>query len=113
MDQNGSLNSMKWECRCHLGYMPKCCREVLYDGLREHMAALPGTLARQKWSRVVERHLIPGHVRMLLEIPRKYAVSQVVGYIDVESAIDIARTLRVSASEHGVLRSDWGAVTKR
>jgi putative transposase len=48
-------------------------------------------LAEQKESRVEEGHLMPDHVHMLLKIPPKYAVSQVVGYIKGKSAIHLAR----------------------
>jgi putative transposase len=48
-------------------------------------------LARQKESKIEEGHLTPDHVRMLLAIPPKYAVSQVVGYIKGKSAIQLAR----------------------
>jgi hypothetical protein len=49
-------------------------------------------LAEQKESRVLDGHLMPDHVHMLLSIPRKYAVSEVVGYIKGKSAIHMART---------------------
>jgi len=49
-------------------------------------------LARQKESDVIEGHLLPDHVHMLVSIPPKYAVSQVVGYLKGKSAIQIART---------------------
>jgi len=48
-------------------------------------------LARQKESRVEEGHLMPDHVHMMLAIPPKYAVSQVVGYMKGKSAIHLAR----------------------
>jgi putative transposase len=46
----------------------------------------------QKESRVVEGHLMPDHVHMLVSIPPKYSVSQVVGFVKGKSAIHIART---------------------
>lgn len=49
-------------------------------------------LAGQKESRIEEGHLMPDHVHMMLSIPPKYAVSQIVGYIKGKSAIHIART---------------------
>jgi len=48
-------------------------------------------LASQKESRIIEGHLIPDHVHMLISIPPKYAVSQVIGYIKGKSAIHMAR----------------------
>jgi putative transposase len=48
-------------------------------------------LAQQKESRIEEGHLLPDHVHMMISIPPKYAVSQVIGYIKGKSAIHIAR----------------------
>ena len=48
-------------------------------------------LAQQKESRIEEGHLLADHVHMLISIPPKYAVSQVVGFIKGKSAIHLAR----------------------
>jgi putative transposase len=48
-------------------------------------------LARQQESQIEEGHLMPDHVHMLISIPPKYAVSQVVGYLKGKSAIHLAR----------------------
>ena len=92
MDQYGSLNHTKWECKYHVVFIPKCRRKVLYGELRQHLGTVFRTLAQQKECQVEEGHLMPDHVHMLLEIPPKYAVSQVVGYIKGKSAIHVART---------------------
>jgi putative transposase len=60
--------------------------------LRPHLEEVFRPLAEQKESRVLEGHLMSDHVHMLLSIPPKYAVSEVVGYIKGESAIRMART---------------------
>jgi putative transposase len=65
---------------------------VLYGGIRKHIGEVFRELARQKESRVVEGHMMPDHLHMLVSIPPKYAVSQVVGFIKGKSAIHIART---------------------
>ena len=59
--------------------------------LRAHLGEVFRELARQKESRVEDGHLMPDHVHMMLSIPPKYAVSQVVGYIKGKSAIHLAR----------------------
>jgi putative transposase len=48
-------------------------------------------LARQKESLIEAGHLLPDHVHIMISIPPKYAVSQVVGFIKGKSAIHIAR----------------------
>ena len=91
MDEFESLSHTKWECKYHLVFIPKCRRKVLYGQLREHLGEVFRRLAEQRQCRVEEGHLMPDHVHMLIWIPPKYAVSQVVGYMKGKSAIHLAR----------------------
>ena len=91
MDKYESLSHTKWECKYHVVFIPKCRRRTLYEQLRQHLGVVFHELARQKESRVEEGHLMPDHVHMMLAIPPKYAVSQVVGYMKGKSAIHLAR----------------------
>ena len=91
MDEPESLSHTKWECKYHVIFIPKRRRRTLYAELRKHLGELFRRLASQKESRIEEGHLIPDHVHMLISIPPKYAVSQVVGYIKGKSAIHLAR----------------------
>ena len=86
-----SLSHTVWECKYHVVWIPKYRKKVLYGKLREHLGALFKDLASQKESEVIEGHLLPDHVHMLISIPPKYAVSQVVGFLKGKSAIQIAR----------------------
>ena len=72
-------------------FIPKCRRKALYGELRRHLGEVFKKLAVQKESRIEEGHLMPDHVHMMIAIPPKYAVSQVVGYIKGKSAIHMAR----------------------
>jgi len=92
MNNTQCLSHTKWDCKYHVVWISKCRRKLLYGGLRKNLGEMFRELARQKESRVEEGHLQPDHVHMLLSIPPKYAVSQVVGYIKGKSAIYIART---------------------
>jgi putative transposase len=92
MDQSESLSHTRWECKYHVVFIPKCRRKVLYGELRRHLGTVFRTLTEQKECRVEEGHLMPDHVHMMLSIPPKYAVSQIVGFIKGKSAIHIART---------------------
>jgi putative transposase len=92
MDKFESLNHTMWECKYHVVFIPKCRRKVLYGQLRAHLGEVFRKLAGQKDSRVEEGHLMPDHVHMLLSIPPKHSVSQVVGFIKGKSAIHLART---------------------
>ena len=91
MDDYETLNHTKWECKYHVIFIPKRRRRTLYAELRKHLGELFRRLASQKESRIEEGHLMPDHVHMLISIPPKYAVSQVVGYIKGKSAIHLAR----------------------
>ena len=91
MDSSESLSHSRWECKYHVVFIPKCRRKALFAELRRELGEVFRRLAEQKESRVLEGHLMPDHVHMLLSIPPKYAVSQVVGYIKGKSAIHIAR----------------------
>jgi putative transposase len=91
MDKLESLSHTKWDCKFHVVFIPKCRRRTLYTQLRQHLGEVFRNLAGQRESRVEEGHLMSDHVHMLLSIPPKYAVSQVVGFIKGKSAIHLAR----------------------
>ena len=92
MNEYQTLNHTKWECKYHVVCIPKSRRKVLYGQRRQYLGEVFRELAHQKESRVEEGHLQPDHVHMLVSIPPKYAVAQVVGYLKGTSAIPIART---------------------
>jgi len=91
MDESRSLNHTRWECKYHVVFIPKCRRKVLYKELRRHLGEVFRQLAKQKESQIEEGHLMPDHVHMMIAIPPKHAVSQVIGYIKGKSAIHLAR----------------------
>jgi len=91
MDEFESLSHTRWDCKYHIVFIPKCRRKLLYGNLRQHLGEIFKKLASQKESRIEEGHLMPDHVHMMISIPPKYSVSQVVGYIKGKSAIHLAR----------------------
>lgn len=91
MDDFDSLSHSRWECKYHIVFIPKYRRKVLYRQLRRHLGEVFHRLAQRKESQILEGHLMSDHVHMLISIPPKYAVSQVVGYIKGKSAIHLAR----------------------
>ena len=91
MDQFEALNHTQWECKYHVIFIPKYRRKVLYGELRRHLGEVLRRLAEQRESRVEEGHLMPDHVHMMISIPPKSSVAQVVGYIKGKSAIHLAR----------------------
>lgn len=91
MSEYESLNHTKWECKYHIVFIPKCRRKVLYGKVRQHLGELFHELAKQRECQILEGHLCPDHVHMMIRIPPKYSVSHVVGYIKGKSAIRMAR----------------------
>jgi len=91
MREVNSLNHTRWECKYHIVFIPKYRRKALFGQIRKELGDVLHRLARQKESQIEEGHLMPDHVHMMISIPPKYAVSQVVGYIKGKSAIHIAR----------------------
>ena len=86
-----SLSHSRWDCTYHVIFVPKRRRKVLYGELRQKLKAIFHELARQKECQIVEGHLMPDHVHMVIAIPPKYAVSAVIGFLKGKSAIAIAR----------------------
>ncbi|MEY4066525.1 MAG: hypothetical protein RIR26_2733 [Pseudomonadota bacterium] len=86
-----SLNHSRWECKYHVVFIPKYRKKAIYGELRRELGAIFHDLARQHECQIVEGHLMKDHVHMLISIPPKYAVSEVVGFLKGKSAIAIAR----------------------
>ncbi len=86
-----SLSHSKYDCKYHIIFVPKYRKKTIYGNIRIHLGAIFHELARQKESKILEGHLMYDHVHMLIEIPPKYAIAQVVGFLKGKSAIAIAR----------------------
>ena len=92
MENEVSLSHTRWECKYHIVWIPKYRKKVMYGQLRNHLGEVIRNLARHKESEVIEGHLMPDHIHMLISIPPKYSVSQVIGYMKGKSAIHIVRS---------------------
>jgi putative transposase len=86
-----TLQRSEWACKYHVIFIPKYRRKVLYGTIRRELGEVFRGLARQKESEIEEGRLESDHLHMMISIPPKYAVSQVIGYIKGKSAIHIAR----------------------
>ena len=91
MSNYRKLQHTEWDCKYHVIFIPKYRRKVLYGTIREHLGEIFRRLARQKECEIEEGHLVADHVHMMILIPPKHSVSQVVGYIKGKIAIQIAR----------------------
>jgi putative transposase len=85
-----SLSHTKWDCKYHIVWIPKYRKRKLFWELRQELGPVLRELATHRESKILEGRLRPDHVHILISIPPKYAVSQVVGYIKGKSAIHIA-----------------------
>jgi len=86
------LKHTVWECKYHIVWIPKYRKKSLYRELRKYLGEIFRDLASQKECRIIEGHLMSDHVHMLISIPPKYRISDIVGFIKGKSAISIART---------------------
>jgi putative transposase len=91
MSKYKTLQHTEWECKYHVIFIPKYRRKVLYGELRRHLGEVFRRLARQKESEIEEGHMMADHVHMMIAIPPKFSVAQVIGFIKGKSAIHIAR----------------------
>ena len=99
MSQVKSLRHSRWECQYHVVFIPKYRKKAIFGQIRADLGDVLRRLAEQKESRITEGHVMPDHVHMLIEIPPKYAVSKVIGFLKGKSAIHIARTYAEEETE--------------
>ena len=84
-----SLAHTKWLCKYHIVFAPKYRRKIIYGHLRENIRDIIKDLCQWKGIVILEGHMMPDHVHLLLSIPAKYSVSQVMGYLKGKSAMMI------------------------
>jgi len=96
-----SLSHSKWNCKYHLIFVPKKRKKILYGQIRKDLGKIFHELAEQKNSKIATGNLCPDHVHMCIEIPPKYAVSSIVGFLKGKSAIAIARTFQGKKQNFG------------
>ena len=86
---NNSLAHTKWDCKYHLVFAPKYRRQVIYKDIKADVGQILGTLCRRKGIEIIEAQCMPDHIHMLVSIPPKYSVSEVVGYLKGKSSLII------------------------
>lgn len=86
-----SLSHSKWDCKYHVVFVPKYRRKILYGKTRRYIGQVLRELAKQKGCEIVEGYMKSDHVHMMIRIPPKYSVSEVIGYMKGKSAIAVAR----------------------
>jgi putative transposase len=84
-----SLAHTKWMCKYHIVFTPKYRRKIIYNQLRVDIQQIIKDLCKWKGIEILEGHMMPDHVHLLLSIPPKYSVSQIMGYLKGKSAMMI------------------------
>jgi len=84
-----SLAHTKWMCKYHIIFTPKYRRKIIYNKLKLDIRDIIKDLCKYKGVEIIEGHLMPDHIHLLLSIPPKYSVSNVVGYIKGKSSLMI------------------------
>ena len=82
-----SLAHTKWLCKYHIVFTPKYRRKMIYNQYREELREIMTLLCKYKGVEILEGHLMPDHVHLLVSIPPKLAVSNFVGYLKGKSAL--------------------------
>ena len=91
MSSYNSLSHSRWDCKYHVVFIPKGRKRSLYGKIRKFLGPVFHELARQRHSEILEGHMVQDHVHMLIRIPPKYSVAEVIGYLKGKSAIAVAR----------------------
>ena len=98
---SNTLSHTKWNCKYHIIFIPKYRRKVIYNKLRTDIMEYIQDLCRWKGVEIVEGHLIPNHVHLLLSIPPKMNISSFMGYLKGKSSMMIFK-------DHANLRYKYG-----
>ena len=88
-NKTDSLAHTKWMCKYHIVFAPKYRRKIIYNQIRKDIGEIMHELCKYKGVEIIEGHMMPDHVHMLLSIPPKYSVSSVMGYLKGKSALMI------------------------
>ena len=87
--QHNTLAHTKWMCKYHIVFIPKYRRKVIYNQLRKDISGYISTLCRYKGVEIIEGHMMPDHVHLVLSIPPKTSVSSFMGYLKGKSSLMI------------------------
>ena len=86
MDKN-SLSHTTWECKYHLVFAPKYRRQVIYGKLKADIGKILRELCQRKGIEIIEAECCKDHIHMLVRIPPKYSVSEIMGYLKGKSSL--------------------------
>ena len=89
MKDTNSLSHTTWSCKYHIVFAPKYRRKVFYEEKRLEIGAILRELCRWKGITLLEAEACPDHIHILIEIPPKYSVSSIMGFLKGKSSLMI------------------------
>lgn len=89
MKDINSLEHTKWRCQYHMVFAPKYRRQVIYNEIKADVGYILQKLCEQKGIEIIEANACPDHIHMLICIPPKFSVSQIMGYLKGKSRLMI------------------------
>lgn len=87
------LNHATWECKYHVVFTPKYRKKLLFGRVRRHLGNIFHDWRDARNVALRKGHLMPDHVHILISIPPKYSVSEVIGYLKGKSSIWVAQNI--------------------
>ncbi|MBP3627468.1 MAG: IS200/IS605 family transposase [Clostridia bacterium] len=84
-----SLDHTTWRCQYHIVFAPKYRRMVIYREIKADIGKILRQLCQQKGVEIIEANACPDHIHMLLSIPPKYSVSQIMGFLKGKNSLMI------------------------
>ena len=88
LDTN-SLAHTKWECKYHIVFAPKYRRQIIYGKIKADIGQMLRKLCEYKGIEIIEAEACKDHIHMLVSIPPKYSVAQIMGYLKGKSSLMI------------------------
>ena len=88
LDTN-SLAHTKWECKYHIVFAPKYRRQIIYGKIKADIGQMLRKLCEYKGVEIIEAEACKDHIHMLVSIPPKYSVAQIMGYLKGKSSLMI------------------------
>ena len=89
MSDMKSLAHSKWNCKYHIVFAPKYRRQEIYGKVKREIGKILRQLCEQKGIEIIEAEACPDHIHMLVSIPPKYSVAQIMGYLKGKSSLMI------------------------
>jgi len=82
MTQQHHMNHATWECKSHVVFIPKYGKKTIFDAIKRRLGDVLHDVAHRRECRIEEGHLMPDHVHMLISIPLKYSVAEMINFMN-------------------------------